>query len=476
MQSLALVHRSSLPVALGIWLFGATCAPVVAQSVKTLPQAMTPARSQFPNPNGISETFSATGPIDPNSPFFQSLGTNGRSCSSCHLPDQGWSISAAQTQMRFLLTNGTDPIFRTVDGANCDQNVDGSTIDTRSQAYSLLITRGLIRVGIAVPSNAEFKVVSVSNPYGCNDSATLSMYRRPLPTTNLRFLTTVMWDGRESTSAPNQKITFATNPGDLVTNLAVQSLDATRIHAQGAVPLTAAQQQAIVNFELGLTTAQLVDGNARHLNTDGATGGALSLAAQQFFIGINDPLGGNPFNTTFSSSVFNLFNSWANESYDSARASVARGQTVFNTKNITITAVAGLNDALNQVSIPGFCGTCHSAPNAGNHSVALPINIGVADLTNPLGVDYLPVITLKNTATGATVQTTDPGRALVTGKWADVGKFKGPVLRGLSTRSPYFHNGSAHGLSDVVDFYDSRFNIGFTDQEKKDLIAFLRTL
>ena len=50
------------------------------------------------------------------------------------------------------------------------------------------------------------------------------------------------------------------------------------------------------------------------------------------------------------------------------------------------------------------------------------------------------------------------------------------MLRGLSSRAPYFHNGSAASLKDVVDFYDSRFNIGFTDQEKNDLIAFLRSL
>jgi cytochrome c peroxidase len=126
--------------------------------------------------------------------------------------------------------------------------------------------------------------------------------------------------------------------------------------------------------------------------------------------------------------------------------------------------------------IPGACGTCHSSPNLGNHSVALPINIGVADLSSPLDTSYLPVITLRNTVTGEMAQTTDPGRALITGKWADIGKFKGPILRGLAGRAPYFHNGSAQTLSDVVDFYNSRFAIGFTAQEKADLIAFLSAL
>jgi hypothetical protein len=450
-----------------------------AQSTpKLLPQATLPRQAVFSNLHGTHETFDANGPEDPNSPFFQSLGTNGRACSTCHQPDQSWTISAAATQQRFVLTNGTDPVFRPVDGANCgtDPRNDFTTINGRSQAYSLLLQRGLIRVGIALPPGAEFSVVSVVNPYGCNDTKTLSMYRRPLPTTNLRFLTTVMWDGRESTAPGTQKIAFGTNPADLIADLMQQSIDATSGHAEGVTPLTPAQQQAIVAFEMGLTTAQTSDANARKLTAGGANGGPAALAAQRFFIGINDPLGNNPFTTPFSSSIFNLFDAWANEPYDSARASIYRGQVLFNTKNINITKVAGLNDVLGAVSIPGFCGTCHSTPNVGNHSVALPIDIGVAGLDSPLDVSYLPIFTLKSNITGTVVETTDPGRALVTGKWADIGKFKGPILRGLSSRAPYFHNGSAQTLEDVVNFYDSRFNIGFTTQEKDDLIAFLRTL
>jgi len=64
---------------------------------------------------------------------------------------------------------------------------------------------------------------------------------------------------------------------------------------------------------------------------------------------------------------------------------------------------------------------------------------------------------------GTIIQTTDPGRALITGKWADIGKFKGPILRGLSARAPFFHNGSAATLQDVVNFCDIRFDIGLTD-------------
>jgi cytochrome c peroxidase len=74
------------------------------------------------------------------------------------------------------------------------------------------------------------------------------------------------------------------------------------------------------------------------------------------------------------------------------------------------------------------------------------------------------------------MRTTDPGRALISGKWTDIGKFKGPVLRGLASRAPYFHNGSAATLADAIDFYDTRFGLALTAEEREDLVAFLRSL
>jgi cytochrome c peroxidase len=141
---------------------------------------------------------------------------------------------------------------------------------------------------------------------------------------------------------------------------------------------------------------------------------------------------------------------------------------------VNITDVAGLNDDLNVKLIPGTCTTCHDTPNAGDHSVPAPLNIGIADASRR--TPDMPLYTLRNLQTGETTQTTDPGRALLTGKWKDIGRFKGPVLRGLATRAPYFHNGSAADLPAVVDFYDTRFTLALSDQEKSDLIAFLQTL
>ena len=201
----------------------------------------------------------------------------------------------------------------------------------------------------------------------------------------------------------------------------------------------------------------------------------------KFFIGVNDPVGLNPTGQPFDPNIFDLYRPWLG--LQDYRLSVARGEEVFNTTKIKIKGVTGLNDVLNQPVIDGFCGTCHDTPNVGNHSVKAPLNIGIAnaghDAPPALDISALPVFTLECFAgplKGKTFSVTDPGRGLITGKCADIGKVKGPILRGLAARAPYFHNGSAATLLDAVNFYDQRFNIGLTNQQKQDLVNFLNTL
>jgi cytochrome c peroxidase len=88
----------------------------------------------------------------------------------------------------------------------------------------------------------------------------------------------------------------------------------------------------------------------------------------------------------------------------------------------------------------------------------------------------MPLYTFRNKTTGEIIKTTDPGRALITGKWSQISLFKGPILRGVAARAPYFHNGSAATLEDVVKFYNDRFKLDLSDQQKQDLVAFLRSL
>src|SRR3954468_2481887 len=72
----------------------------------------------FPNASGASATYNSNGPIDTGNPFFQSLGSNGRSCASCHQAATGWSVTPQSISKRFAETAGLDPLFRPNDGAN----------------------------------------------------------------------------------------------------------------------------------------------------------------------------------------------------------------------------------------------------------------------------------------------------------------------------------------------------------------------
>ena len=86
----------------------------------------------------------------------------------------------------------------------------------------------------------------------------------------------------------------------------------------------------------------------------------------------------------------------------------------------------------------------------------------------------------------------DKGRFDVTGDGNDVGKFKTPTLRNVEFTAPYMHDGRFETLEEVIDFYSeglkfsptidplmknvNQGGIQLTDDEKQNLIAFIKTL
>jgi hypothetical protein len=354
----------------------------------------------------------APGLGDASHPFFASLGTNGRACVSCHRPDDSWTITPRRLQARFDATQGLDPVFRPGDGANC-AGADVATVEARRSAYSLLLERGLVRITRPVPPNAEFEVLAVDNPYGCSSREMLSVYRRPPPLMNFDLLSMVTWDGRHSGRGSS-----------LEADLAAQAVEATLTHGEAMRPPTDDQVRAIVSFQRTL--------GARREPRPEAVADPRSVA------------------------------------------SVRRGEATFMFRFFSITGVGGLNDESNRGFEVGSCFRCHDIKANGRRVATALLDIGVNDPARR--TPDLPLFTLRCRATNRVVQTLDPGRALVTGACRDIGKIKEPILRGLAARAPYFHNGSAATLMDVVDFYNGRFRIGLGPQEKDDLVAFLRTL
>lgn len=421
---------------------------------------------------GLSQTVSATPIVQTNAnPFFENFGTNGRVCGTCHVEQEGWTLSPIEVAFGLLTPN--NPLF-VFDGSDCLPPGEANSnplVNSRE-----MLTKALIRIDLPIPAGADYTLTDFSDPHACPtppNSSDVRMYRRPLPASNTVFLSTVMWDGRENVTT--------TIAGDL----AHQANDATTGHAQATAPLSTSTQAQMVGFETGLFNAQ---SNLLGLPLDslGANGGATfleSTVSPAFAIGVN-----NPLEPGFSSEIFHEFTTWEpanlvrsnNPLEDALRASIGRGEVLFNTTSFTIDNVNGLNqDPSDPIQGPfvGFCGTCHNNPDVGNHSTSLPLDIGITAVQPVGGLDVsgLPIYTFTSSS-GQTISVTDPGRGLVTGKFKDLGKTKGPNLRNLAARPPYFHNGSAPDLLRVVSFYNARFNIGFTTQQATDLATFLSAL
>ena len=452
------------------------------------------AREVFPDAAGVLETLSSTGRIDRRGAFFQSLGTNGRTCGTCHVPEQASSLRAADASLIFRLTQGRDPLFAPVDGANCPKAARSD-----AAAHSLILQNGLFRISIPLPANAQFTIAVVHDPYGCAitlDSKTgqedISVYRRPLPATNLSFLSDVMTDGRETVAPLGLGATFLAN---LVTDLKQQAADATTGHAQALAPPSDAQLTDIVKFRartLHGTVLRLARGAADQ--DGGAWRGRGAFGTQEYYPGVNDAKGSDPTGAPFNPASMTLFTAWDSAvaaatpqegDRDAARAAIAAGEQIFDTAPL-ITGGGGVT----------HCATCHDTPNVGARSLSSLFDIGTSHSilpsteTNPqisaalseLSVPDLPVYLISGCPDTAdptqtvSFYTSDPGRALITGKCSDVYKIKVPVLRGLAARAPYFHNGAAADLSQVADFYDQRFEMGLTPEQKSDLVAFLAAL
>lgn len=401
------------------------------------------------NLSGFAESLHTSGTIDRTNPFFQALGTNPRTCETCHGSATGWSTNSISNTLQFLLSAGTGPLFNLVDSGNSPV-ADISTFPARVATFGdVVLKRGLTRFSRTVSPTAEYNVIAVSDPYGFSTTTTFSSFRRPTPTANETKTSTIL-----STSVPAAG-------SDVPSQLRTILPGGVRLHEQGAVPATQAQADAAGAFMLGVIFAQSFDFKAGRLDSDGANGGPAALLAQPFYLGINDSAGHDPTGAPFNPNVFNIYDGWskyaghANDgSPQAARGAIYRGQVVFNTA--------------------GHCSGCHDTPNVGGHSLPAFFNTGTADPAN-CGAD-LPVLTLQNKTSGEIKLTCDTGRAQATGLWADIGKFRASPLRGLASHAPYFHDGQAATINDVIQHYQDRFSLGLTTQQIRDLAAFLNAL
>jgi hypothetical protein len=466
----------------------------------------------YPNEHGQVGLLNTAGLVETKGhPFFEPIGENGRACVSCHQPANAMSLSVATIQQRWHDTHGKDPIFAPVDGMNCP---DLPLEDPKS--HSLLLERGLFRIFLPWPPKAadgtridpEFSIEVVRDPTGCNlhpqyglhsANPMVSVYRRPRVVANTKYFThhgfgVFAFIGKNGLPASRDPITGLPSGMNILSDarqptLATQAIEAAVTHLQfnGRLPDEALKR--IVDLESHLYTAQVNDTSAGDLmEKDGPPG----LGVNNLASGREGLLGNNITNY-----VIPLGEKWralppSSNAQDEARRSIARGHDVFMFRTFWIKDAMHLNTVGLGNPVKRTCSTCHGMHMMGMDIANGWMDIGTTNLPwareepeNPWNPQkaQLPLfkITCKTDVPphpflGRVFYTQDPGRGLISGKCNDVGAIVMQQFRGLAARAPYFANGSASSLSELVDFYDRRFNIGLTDQEREDLIHFLSVL
>ena len=475
-----------------------------------------PAFISYANDRGAVGLLNASGAIETKGhPFFEPIGTNGRACVTCHQPADGMSLSLRSIQDRWAATGGRDPLFAAVDGMNCP-NLPAA--DPRS--HSLLLERGLIRVALPWPPrradgtsiDPEFTIDVVRDPSGCNTDPmyglssarpTISVFRRPRPAANTKYTTHqnfgvgpfVGKNGMPTAVDPETGRPTSMNlmADARVPTLALQAADAASQHLQIAGGLTADQSARIVAFERQVYTAQVASAAAGSLVEAGgppAFGPRNRAAGEAGVLGNNTtryvfPMGGQWTRQPRTGSA-------AADARGAAQESIARGHDVFMFRTFWIRDSMHLNTVGLGNPAKRTCATCHGMHMTGMDTAYGWMDIGSTNLPwasevplNPWNQakPQMPLfrISCKPTVAphpflGRVMYTQDPGRALISGQCNDVGTIVMQQFRGLSARAPYFSNGSAATLRELVDFYDRRYSIGFSEQERQDLVNFLGAL
>lgn len=465
------------------------------------------AAKTYPNPNGELGTLNKDGPFETKGhPFFSALGTNGRACVTCHQPSDGMSISAATVRQRWMVTGGKDPLFAAVDGSNCP------SLPQRLRAsHSLLLDHGLFRIFLPWPPKSadgkafkpEFSIEVVRDPTGCNTdpkyglkAATpmISVFRRPRVVANMKFVVNEFGERGQPGFNIKTGMPLATNPetGGAVTmqlmadardpTLRTQATDAVLNHLQGKTPPTKEQLDRIVAFESQIFAAQQVGPRRVSLIANDAPSGLSPRAMANAYPGLLGDFSNTP--------VFQLFDQWKGkpgakpaDATAAFKQSVARGADIYMFRNFWIRDATHLNTIGLGNPIKRTCATCHNAQMTGMDAAPGWMDIGTNNKPYADPLNDLPLFKVTCDADapphpflGRVIFTHDPGRALITGRCIDVGSITMQQLRGLSGRAPYFANGSAKDIGALVDYYDRRFKINYSKQERQDLINFLSVL
>lgn len=468
----------------------------------------------YANERGLLSVFKSDGEISAlGHPFFTALGSNGRACITCHQPADGMSLSVKTIQKRWQLTSGKDPLFAAIDGSDCP-----NLSQEQKSSHSLLINHGLFRIFRpwppepvnGVPVEPQFTIEVLRDPTTCNNSSEygllsdtpmISVYRRPRPTANLKFVTAMGFPFEPKNGLPlpldpetNLPVSGNITADSRVWTLKQQARDALITHLEIVDEPSDELLEQLVNFETKIYAAQSFDFKAGNLSSDGAKGGPRHLAEADAGV----------LNSGTRLPMWDEFESWLqyldpetegkenteknNERNLSPenlahRQSIARGVKVFRDRTFLVSDNAGITDMGFGNPVRNDCNFCHNMTKTGMDVAPGQVDLGTTNSPFADPAPHLPLFKLTckdgfppHAHIGKVVFTTDPGLALTTGRCKDIGKITIQSMRAMSSRAPFFANGSVATIRDLVDYYERRYDMKFTEQEKQDLTNLMGAL
>jgi cytochrome c peroxidase len=352
------------------------------------------------------------------------LGGNGRSCADCHMPTENFQLSPAAVKARFdaLVAarvrnkNADDPLFRPVDADDFRTNGENAT------DYSNLVQNGLVRVTMPLPKNVKLLDPVTGEPMAQDF---VDLWRAVQP----------------------------------IANVAITGPDGVRpIHPPGAVrPPIMGQDPNGPNLQGGYQM------DARFGSLQEQARGALISHAEVTIEPSQQLLDDL---AAFQETVF------SSPGVENLAVAILAGATQFPDPDPELNELEQQGKVVfNRACAQCHGGALHPSTTTPDSTIPRPIvryhSVNAQFPRPPGGFATGPARLARNAqkyrvtlANGTTtdINTSDPGRLLLTGQIADLGMMDMPNLRGISKTAPYFHNNSAATLEEMLDHYEAFFD------------------
>jgi cytochrome c peroxidase len=387
--------------------------------------------------------------------------SNGRSCASCHVPDDGFTLTPEHVE-RLLAENPDDPLFAAIDA-------DDPTAETLTFEH---LKKGLVRVGLTLPDNMDL-IDDEGNVITSGDRS-LFVWRSVPSIADSALTAPYQLDGRVETLeeqaqgaitghsqggevsqaelerlAGFERSVFSNDRAQQVAKELADGVPFSEVsRVEDSLALTEQATRGKDIFEKvcagchgGATTATIVDREIHAqaflaLKSDGS-------GNVQYRVPATDPptplLAGQPPGEFINIAV----------GYEMYLATLGAKEEDYLTKNLefpnyrfrfyTDASRQEISADLPPAVEPGDGDGPGSGPGGPGGPGAGPTDADGNPIAGPNG--------------GFQAYSVDPGRAVITGNPLDFESFDVPSLRGISKTSPYFHNNIVRTLEEVVELY-----------------------